>query len=429
MIRKVTMNFLNQYKGLRKENYVLFFGRIVTNLGSMIWPVLTLILTQKMQFSATQAALIIIVAGFILIPAGLIGGKVAGKHNKKHVIIYCDLISVALYVTSAFLPLSFATVALIIVAAACQSMEQPSYNALIADITYTEDRERAYSLQYLGSNIGLVASPMIAGFLFNDYLWLSFLISGLAIGLSTIVIFFFLNNITPVVEDEEEVGSYQKGKKGESLAHILLHNKVILLYIIMFSIYQAVYQQYAYLMPLDLGRIHGENGAMIFGSVSSLNCIVVVIFTPIITKVLDKVIPTRKNLYGYVMLMMGYLIFLLMRGHIPFYYAAIITFTFGEILTTISNGPYLSARIPESHRGRIHGFLSVVQGVLQAVFLLVVGVFYDKWGSIFAWGFVLLMLSIAIFGAVVLIDCDKRRYLELYQPRKKRRKRLDKTKQ
>ena len=423
------MNFLNQYKGLRKENYVLFFGRIVTNLGSMIWPVLTLILTQKMQFSATQAALIIIVAGCILIPTGLLGGKVADKCNKKYVIIYCDLISVALYVTSAFLPLSFVTVGLIIVAAACQSMEQPSYNALIADITYTEDRERAYSLQYLGSNIGLVASPMIAGFLFNDFLWLSFLISGLAIGLSTIVIFFFLKNITPVEEDEEEVGSYQKGKHGESLVHILMHNKVILLYIMMFGIYQAVYQQYAYLMPLDLGRIHGENGAMIFGSVSSLNCISVVIFTPIITKVLDKVIPTRKNLYGYVMLMIGYLTFLVMRGNIPFYYVAIIIFTFGEILTTISNGPYLSARIPESHRGRIHGFLSVVQGVLQATFLLLVGVLYDAWGSIQAWGFVLLMLGIAIFGAVVLIDCDKRRYRELYQPRKKRRKRLDKTKQ
>lgn len=421
------MQILNQYKGLRRENYVLFFGRIVTNLGSMIWPVLTLILTQKMNFSATEAAMIIIVAGCILIPAGLLGGKLADKHNKKKVIICSDIISVILYVTSAFLPLSFVTVALIIVAAACQSLEQPSYNALIADITYTEDRERAYSLQYLGSNIGLVASPMIAGLLFNDYLWLSFLISGLAIGMSTIVIFFFLKNIVPVAEDEEEIGSYQKGKQGESLVQILLHNKVILLYIVMFGIYQAVYQQYAYLMPLDLGNIHGEKGAMIFGSVSSLNCVVVVIFTPIITKVLEKVISTRKNLYGYVMLMLGYLIFLVMRGHIPFYYVAIVTFTFGEILTTISNGPYLAARIPESHRGRIHGFLSVVQGVLQAVFLLLVGVFYDLFGSTYAWGFVLVMLGVAIFGAVVLIDCDKRRYKELYQPRKKRRKRLDKT--
>lgn len=421
------MNLLYQYKGLRRENYVLFFGRIVTNLGSMIWPVLTLILTQKMSFSATKAALIIIVAGMILIPAGLLGGKAADKHNKKLIIIYCDLISVALYIASAFLPLSYGTIALIIVAAACQSMEQPAYNALIADITYTEDRERAYSLQYLGSNLGLVASPMIAGFLFQNYLWLSFLISGLAIGLSTILIFFLLKDITPVVEDEEEVGSYQKGKTGESLVHILQHNKVILLYIVMFGIYQAVYQQYAYLMPLDLGRIHGEDGAMIFGSVSSLNCVVVVLFTPIVTKFLEKVIPTFKNLFGYVMLMIGYLIFLLMRGHILFYYVAIVTFTLGEILTTISNGPYLSARIPESHRGRIHGLLSVVQGILQAVFLLLAGVFYDKFGSTVAWGFVLLMLGIAIFGAVVLIGCDRRKYKELYKSQNKRRKKLDKT--
>ena len=42
------MNIFSQYKGLRKENYILFIGRIVTNLGSMVWPVLTLILNQKM---------------------------------------------------------------------------------------------------------------------------------------------------------------------------------------------------------------------------------------------------------------------------------------------------------------------------------------------------------------------------------------------
>ena len=35
-----------QYKGLRKELYVLFFGRVMTNLGSMIWPMLTLILNK-----------------------------------------------------------------------------------------------------------------------------------------------------------------------------------------------------------------------------------------------------------------------------------------------------------------------------------------------------------------------------------------------
>ena len=42
------MKLLDQYRGLRREIYILFFGRIVTNLGSMIWPVLTMILSQKL---------------------------------------------------------------------------------------------------------------------------------------------------------------------------------------------------------------------------------------------------------------------------------------------------------------------------------------------------------------------------------------------
>ena len=46
---------LEQYRGLRKENYVLAFGRLVTGLGSMIWPMMTLILSQKMEHPAYNA--------------------------------------------------------------------------------------------------------------------------------------------------------------------------------------------------------------------------------------------------------------------------------------------------------------------------------------------------------------------------------------
>ena len=45
-----------EYKGLRRENYILFFGRLMTNLGAMIWPVLTMILDQKLGMSAEKIA-------------------------------------------------------------------------------------------------------------------------------------------------------------------------------------------------------------------------------------------------------------------------------------------------------------------------------------------------------------------------------------
>ncbi|MDD6216428.1 MAG: MFS transporter [Roseburia sp.] len=408
------MHFFSQYKGLRKENYILFLGRIVTNLGSMVWPVLTLILNQKLGMSATGVALVTIVSGILLLPAGLIGGRLADKYNKRNCIIICDLISIFFYIICAVIPLSYVTIALIIVAAACQSMEYPAYNALIADITYTKDRERAFSLQYLGANIGLIASPTIAGILFKNYLWLAFLISGIAIGVSTFLIFWQVRDIELVKEEEAE-SSYQENRDGDSLIQVLKDHKVILLYIIGMGLYGAAYQQYGYLMPLDMGRLHGENGAVIFGSVSSLNCIVVVLFTPIFTKMFAKITHTKKNLLGQVMLLVGYAVFLLMLGHIPAYYVAITLFTFGEILTTIVNGPYLTARIPASHRGRMNGFMTVVQSVLQGTFLYVVGVVYDNLGSTMAWGLVIGVLLVAILLGAVLIVCDKKKYHELYE--------------
>ena len=37
------MNLISQYKGLRKENYVLCFGRFVTAMGAMVRPMLTVL--------------------------------------------------------------------------------------------------------------------------------------------------------------------------------------------------------------------------------------------------------------------------------------------------------------------------------------------------------------------------------------------------
>ena len=48
------MKLISQYRGLRREIYILFFGKMVTSLGSMIWPVMTMILSQKLGFSAAE---------------------------------------------------------------------------------------------------------------------------------------------------------------------------------------------------------------------------------------------------------------------------------------------------------------------------------------------------------------------------------------
>ena len=402
-------SLFSQYKGLRKEIYILFFGRIVTSLGSMVWPMLTMILSRKMSMNATMIAVVTVGAGALMLPANLLGGRLADRRNKKMTIVYCDSASIVCFLTAAVLPLSYLTLGLFVAAGVCQSMEYPSYNALIADLTKTRDRDRAYSLQYLGGNLGLVLSPTIGGLLFENHLWLAFLLSGVSIAVATLPIFFKIKDVTPEPDDGQEA-VYQQGKEEQSLTRVLRENPLIVLFLVSMSLYFAAYGMYTYLLPLDMGRVHGENGAVIYGTVSSLNCIVVVLFTPVITRLFRKLFDPQRILIGQALVAVGYAVFLLLLGSVPVYYLAMLLFTWGEIFSTIAEEPYLTARVPATHRGRINGFFAVVNAVLQGGVELLAGRLYDAAGSAAAWTLVLGVLGLSAAVMLVLLPRDKKTY-------------------
>lgn len=408
------MKLLSQYRGLRREIYILFFGRMVTNLGSMIWPVMTMILNQKLGLTASEISYFFVGSGVIMLPANLIGGRLADCFNKKWLIVVCDLVSIVCYVISSAIPLGYGTIALFVVAGIFQSVEYPAYDALFADLSATKDRERAFSLGYLGANLGLVLSPTIAGLLFKNYLWLSFLISGISIALSTVLIALLVKDVTPV-EDQGEETAYQQKKEGAGVLTILKENPLLILYLLCGAFYSAAYGQYGYIMPLDMASVHGEDGAVIFGTVSSLNCITVVLFTPLITRLFAKMRETGKILTGRLLIAGGYLIFLLLLGCVPAYYLAMLVFTWGEIFSTVAEGPYISSRVPASHRGRINGVMSLSYALVRGVLELSVGQLYDRAGSGWTWTLILGVTLLSAGAAAALKLLDRKAYPKLYR--------------
>ena len=408
------MNIFAQYKGLRKENYILFLGRMVTNMGAMVWPVMTLILNQKLGMNATDISLFTIISGVVILPVGIIGGKLADRFNKKMIIVYADAVSIVFFLIAAFTPLTIKTVVMMVIASAFQNLEHPAYMALIADMTSTKDRERAFSLSYLGANLGLVASPTIAGILFENYLWLSFLICGIAIGCSTLLILFFVRD-TSVEVGEEASEEYQKAEGDASVWKIFKENKLILLYVIIMGLFWTVYSEWGYMIPLDLGRVHGEQGALIYGTITSVNCIVVVVLTPILTKLFEKVTKTVQTFIGTLLIPVGFFIFLVSLGHVPFYYVAITLFTIGEIAVTIVSGAYITERIPSTHRGRINGVQTFLQNTMYGVAIYFTGVLYDNFSNVWAWVLIFVLGILVSIGCLYLIFADKKTYAKLYE--------------
>ena len=240
------------------------------------------------------------------------------------------------------MPISLSSIIVFSVASLFQSVEWPSYDALVADFSTSKDREKAYSLSYLGANLGLVLSPTLAGFLFNNHLNLAFLINGIAIALSTVLIFFRIKDVHRE-KDDGVASEYEADLDSKTSAvSFILRNRVVLLFILASALANGVYAMYNYLMPLDMGMTYAERGSVLFGSMTSVNCIVVVTCTALITRLFNKVRESGKMLIGEGLILAGYLIFLLFIRQPWLCFVAITVFTFGEIFNTISSSPFLT---------------------------------------------------------------------------------------
>lgn len=403
----------SQYRGLRRELYILFFGRVVTNMGALIWPMLTLILKNKLGLSASDAANFIIVMGFVQLPCTLIGGKLADRFSKKNIIICCDLITVVGFITCFFLPISFLQIGIFCLAGFFAHMEWPAYDALVADFTLTKDRERAYSLSYLGTNLGMVLAPMIGGLLFANYLNWAFLLSGIATFSSTILIFFFIKDTKPVHE-EIAAGIYQEREDG-NIFTVLRKNKLIFLFLICSGISSFIYVQFNFLLPLNMEQLYGENGAVLFGTLASVNAVVVIVATPMLTGGLSKLRETSKFIIGELLIAIGFSIYIFMQGIIPMYIISMVIFTLGEVVYVLGKQPYLSKRIPASHRGRIVSLVSVIATIAQGVAIKIAGIFADTTPMQLLWTGVVCVGLINVIIYILLRQKDKQNYPLLYK--------------
>lgn len=399
------------YSGLRKEVYILCFGRFVTAMGSLVWPMLTLILKSKLGYDAEQVALWFLVFSVLQLPFSLLGGRMTDAYNKRNLIVVFDLISVGLYLLTAFLPLSTLSIVIYFAGSLFQSMEWPAYDSLIADLTSDHDREKAYSLQYLASNLGIVFAPTLGGLLFNNYLWLSFLISGLAVLSSTVLIFLF---IPRSMEKAKTTNTYEAQAAG-SVMEVLKTRKVLLLYLVISCISAIVYAQFNYLLPIQMDEVFLTQGAMFFGMLTSINGFVVICCTPLLTQLTLKWADLDRIRLGTLLEIIGICSYFFYRNSLPLYILSMIVFTLGEILNTLGSSPYISKRIPATHRGRFISVSNIFTTLSSSLGSAVVGrivVFYSfREGWIF----------VAAIGAVLIIflrlyrSLDAKRFYLLYE--------------
>lgn len=407
----IALNIFKQYKGLRPELYILFWGRVVTNMGALIWPMLTLILKNKLGYTAGEAANLILLVGIFMLPATLLGGRMADRFNKKTLIVCCDLVTVAGYLLCGFLPNGRFMVPLLAISSIFAQVEWPSYDALVANLSTPEERERAYSLNYLGGNLGLVLAPTLGGLLFENHLNLAFIISGFATLSSTVLIFFFVKDISV---SKGEGGFYEEEKK-ISTRELFKNAPALVMFVVCMGIVYAIYDMaVSFMIPLTMDNNFGEKGALYLGTLTSVNALGVIIGTPVCTAALSKIRDCHKLHMGAFFETLGFTLLAFSGKHMIMCYLSVLIITFGEVLSSLGRQPYITRRVPASHRGRMSAVTRVNEMLLSGVCLLVAGHGADIMPINYIWVFFIGfgILNVLLFFA--MRAADRKQFSQLY---------------
>lgn len=412
---------ITQYGGLKREIYILFFGRLVTAMGSFVWPMLTFFLTTKLGLSDGTATLMIATVSVLSFPAALVGGKLADRFSRKTIIIVFDSITVSMYLLAAILPMTLFTAILLFAAGLFQTIESPAYDALNADYSTSRQREKAYSLSYLGFNLGYIVGASVAGILFEKFVRLAFCINGLAIFVSTVLIIFFVHKKNAITEDAESLNeSYSEYEQPVdekiSVLAVLRQRPVLIGMLLVGCLASMPVSLMGLLLPLQLKDAMGEAGATLYGYLNSLNGFVVIVFTPILTVLLKKLTEIPKTIIGLLLFLAGNLFFSLGTGAFMLFVGMFI-FTLGEVVEVLGHNPYASRRVPASHRGRVGGISSVVHSVFSSLTQYLISFMLIATESNYRLIWMVFMVC-GIVGAVLygfMYGPDKRTFPKLYE--------------
>lgn len=400
--------YFSVYSGLDKQIYFIFISKTVNAMGALIFPFLTLLLSKKIGLSTSETGLFITISGVIFSVSSLIGGKITDKIGRKKIIIIFESLAVILYLSCMFIEPSMTMAYLLLLAGLFYGIAMPAHDAMIADLTTPDNRQAAYSLSYLGFNAGFALAQIMAGFLFENYLYLMFLIDAVTALMSIIVIGLFVKE-TIDKADEVDESSELESKVTGSVLKVLLSRPILIYFAIAVLGYKFVYAQWSFMMPMHAEFNFPDGGATLYGFLGTFNATIVVFCTPLLTLLFENKTNIKRVFYAGILFTIGFGLLGFISIKIAFF-ASVLIFTLGEILEAISTMPFIMNHTPASHRGRISAVLPIIMGMGYTLSPLVMGYVLESLSFADAW---------KIIGLIGLVATILMKLVELYDNRKK----------
>ncbi|MFT2016127.1 MFS transporter [Streptomyces sp. 796.1] len=334
-----------RFKELPLALRVLFLASFVNRAGMFVFPLLALYLVRGKGLGPGEAGLLISVGSTGLLVGSLLSGPVCDRRGRRTALLAALLLNAAGYLGLAVLdgpPWTYA--GLLFVALVGMGMFNPASNTLVADLTTPEQRPFAYTISYVGNNLGMGVGPLLGG-VAAAYSYSVMFAGNIAAGLACAAMIAIW-----VPRDRREGGA---GRTAGRSTGPLGHGHVLLLVLISFC-YVVPLIGLEYALPLAVTTVLDDSASMV-GIVYTINSVVVVSLGLVLEKQLGGY-GTKLLLQVAGALWAAGLAVIVFAFSLPAILLSTAVWTLGEIIVSVVVPTYIADHVSED---RVGGFMAL----------------------------------------------------------------------
>jgi MFS family permease len=391
------------YRGLPRPVYTLFAAQVVNGVGIFVFPFLALFLTKRLGWSVAEAGRFMFLASIAYIPGTFLGGRLADRYGRKLVMTISQLLAALCFIPCGFLGDSDLVPWFALANIFFDGVTDPARQAMQIDLAPPERRQAAFSLLYLGHNLGFACGPLLAGYLFYAApRWLFFGNAAAAMAALSLVV-----ALVPETKPSREAIEASYGSASSEAAHrggllsALAARPFLVAYLLITTCFGFVYAQHRFALPLQTTAWFGEGGASLYGGLMTLNAVLVIVLATPVVHFTRRWKPLANVAGSGILFALGFGIVGFARAPLLLYLSTAV-WTLGEIVNATNDETYVAAHTPMSHRGRFQSVIPLIGGLGFSLSSPIAGSLIESRGIGFIWPLLAAVGAAAALGLALL---------------------------
>lgn len=346
MLKTALSRYINNFKGFRREVWILAIITFINRAGTMVLPFLSKYLKENLHFTYGEVGWIMVSFGVGSMLGSWLGGKLTDKVGFYKVMVFSLFTSGILFFVLQYITSFWGLCLGMFIIMTIADMFRPAMFVSLSVYAKPENRVRALSLVRLSVNLGFATGPVLGGLIilgmgYQGLFW----IDGSTCILAILIFAYF-------VKEKKKITAHNDESTALLVPKSVFRDKPFWVFLFVSFTTAMLFFQIFTTLPLfhheKFGLSEFETGLLL-----SLNGILIFMFEMPIVSIMERKQVNRMKIifWGAFLISLSFYV-LLMDAWVGILGISIIIITFGEILSFPFSNAFAMGRAPRGQEGR-----------------------------------------------------------------------------